>query len=423
MKVSNAISFRVSNIIQNKRFVKDILNSIVKSSGRALLVGGAVRDLFLDIPIQDLDFEVYGLTLEQLQEILEQYGQVSLMGKSFGVLRVHGLDVDWSLPRTDSSGRHPVVAYDPHMNYEQAFIRRDLTINAMGLDMQTFELIDPFDGLQDLQHKILRAPDLDFFGQDPLRLLRVMQFVGRFAMRVDEKLSQLCSVMDISKVSHERIEQEFAKLFLQARKPSIGLQWLVSIGKFEELLPGIVADQLLWSKINFAAGLTFSHDQEKLMMMWAVIASCDSQKNDRKFEQLQHNNLVSKINFMKSITRHDQLITQVAKLVSYAQILPQTLTNVQLKWLAVWLAPELKIRQLSQFLLLRYDVQRATDLAELAARCGVLDAPEDALLTGKDLLDVAQGVQLGAMVKLAYKLQIDQEITDRVTLRRLVLKQ
>ena len=96
---------------------------------------------------------------------------------------------------------------------------------------------------------------------------------------------------------------------------------------------------------------------------------------------------------------------------------------MQLKWLAVWLAPELKIRQLSQFLLLRYDVQRATDLAELAARCGVLDAPEDALLTGKDLLDVAQGVQLGAMVKLAYKLQIDQEITDRVTLRRLVLKQ
>ena len=423
MKISNAISFRVSNIIQNKRFVKDILNSIVKSSGRVLLVGGAVRDLFLDIPIKDLDFEVYGLTLEQLQEILEQYGSVSLMGKSFGVLRVHGLDVDWSLPRSDSSGRHPVVAYDPYMSYEQAFIRRDLTINAMGLDMQTFELIDPFDGLQDLQHKILRAPDLDFFGQDPLRLLRVMQFVGRFAMRVDEKLSQLCSVMDISKVSHERIEQEFAKLFLQARKPAIGLQWLVSIGKFQELLPGIVADQILWSKINFAATLTFNNDQEKLMMMWAVIASCAAQKNDEKFEQLQHNNLLHHINFMKSITRHDQLITQVAKLVSYAQILPQTLSDVQLKWLAVWLAPELTIRQLSQFLLLRYDVQRATDLAELAARCGVLDAPENALLTGKDLLDVAQGVQLGALVKLAYKLQIAQGITDRSVLRTLVLEQ
>jgi len=421
MKVSNAISFRVSKIIQNKRFVKDILNSIVKSSGRALLVGGAVRDLFLDIPIQDLDFEVYGLTLEQLQTILEQHGPVSLMGKSFGVLRVHGLDVDWSLPRTDSSGRHPVVAYDPNMRYEQAFIRRDLTINAMGLDMQTFELIDPFGGLQDLQRKILRAPDLDFFGQDPLRLVRVMQFAGRFGMQIDEKLSQLCSVMDISQVSHERIEQEFAKLFLQARKPAIGLQWLMSIGKFQELLPGVVADQLLWSKINFAANLTFHDDQEKLMMMWAIVASCLPQKNDQKFEQLHHKDLVPKINFMQSITRHDELITQVAKLVSYGQIIPEKLTNVQVKWFAVWLAPELSIRQVSQFLLIRYDVQRATDCAEQAARCGVLDAPLVALLTGKDLLDVAQGVELGKLVKRAYKMQIDQGLTDRLVLKKLVL--
>ncbi len=422
MKVSNAISFRVSKIIQNKRFVKDILNSIVKSSGRALLVGGAVRDLFLDIPIQDLDFEVYGLTLEQLQKILEQHGPVSLMGKSFGVLRVHGLDVDWSLPRTDSSGRHPVVAYDPNMSYEQAFIRRDLTINAMGLDMQTFELIDPFGGLQDLERKILRAPDLDFFGQDPLRLLRVMQFVGRFGMQVDEKLSQLCSIMDISQVSHERIEQEFAKLFLQARKPAIGLQWLASIDKFQELLPGVISDQLLWSKINFTVTLSFNNDQEKLMMMWAIVASCLSQKINQPFEQLQHKDLLPKINFMKSITRHDELITQVAKLVSYIQIIPHTLTDVQVKWLAVWLAPELSIRQISQFLLIRYDVQRATDCAEQAARCGVLDAPVVALLTGKDLLDVAQGVELGKLVKAAYKMQIDQGLTDRFELRKLLLE-
>ncbi len=423
MKVSNAISFRVSKIIQNKRFVKDILNSIISSSGRALLVGGAVRDLFLSLPIRDLDFEVYGLTLEQLQKILEEYGQVSLVGKSFGVLRVHGLDVDWSLPRKDSSGRHPVVAYDPDMSYEQAFIRRDLTVNAMGIDMQTFELIDPFGGLQDLEQKILRAPDLDFFEQDPLRLLRVMQFAGRFAMQVDEKLSHLCSVMDISKVSHERIEQEFAKLFLQARKPAVGLQWLMNIGKFQELLPEVVADQLLWSKINFSAGLTFKDDQEKLMMMWAIVASCLSEKNDHNFEQLHHKDLLSKIHFMKSMTRHEQLITQVAKLTSYAQMISGTLTDVQVKWLAVWLAPDLSIRQLSQFLLIRYDVQRATDCAEQAAKLGVLDAPEVALLTGKDFLDVVQGVELGKLVKVAYKIQIDQGLTDRSVLKKLVLEQ
>ena len=99
MKVSTIISSRLSKIVQKKQFVKDILQSIIASSGRALLVGGAVRDLFLDLPIKDLDFEIYGLTLEQLQLILEQYGTVSMIGKSFGVLRLHGLDVDWSLPR------------------------------------------------------------------------------------------------------------------------------------------------------------------------------------------------------------------------------------------------------------------------------------------------------------------------------------
>lgn len=424
MKISNTISLRVSKIIQKKRFVKDILNSITDRSGRALLVGGAVRDIFLNISVKDLDFEVYGLTLEQLQEILEQHGPVSLQGKSFGVLRVHGLDVDWSLPRKDSSGRHPVVAYDPEMNYEQAFIRRDLTINAMGIDMQTFELIDPFDGLQDLEDKILGAPDLDFFGQDPLRLLRVMQFAGRFDMTVDEKLSQLCSSMDISKVSHERIEQEFAKLFLQAPKPSIGLQWLVAIGKFHELLPGVVIDQTLWKKLDFAAKLSFKNDQEKLVMMWAIVASFLEIKNsDLNFRQVTGQDMLPIVDFMKSISRHDQLIQQVAGLVTYARIIPQALSDVQIKWLAVWLAPDLSIRLLSQFMLIRHGVEQATNLAEQAQKLCVLDAPEPALLTGKDFLDVASGVELGRLVKLAYQEQIDQGLVDRSVLKIAALKE
>lgn len=423
MKISNTISLRVSKIIQKKRFVKDILNSIADCSGRALLVGGAVRDIFLDISVKDLDFEVYGLMLEQLQEILEQHGPVSLQGKSFGVLRVHGLDVDWSLPRKDSSGRHPVVAYDPDMSYEHAFIRRDLTINAMGIDMQTFELIDPFDGLQDLEDKVLRAPDLDFFGQDPLRLLRVMQFAGRFEMKVDAKLSQLCSTMDISQVSHERIEQEFAKLFLQAQKPSIGLQWLVAINKFDELLPGVENSSLLSTKLNFAARLSFANDHEKLVMMWAMVASfLESKNNDAQFRQLVRQDLLPVIDFMKHMTRHDQLIQQVAGLVGYVGIACQALSDVQIKWLAVWLAPESSIRLLAQFMLLRHSVEQATNLAERATILKVLDAPEPALLTGKDFLDVASGVELGRLVKLAYKIQIDQGLVDRFELKALVIE-
>ncbi|MBV8661105.1 MAG: CCA tRNA nucleotidyltransferase [Candidatus Dependentiae bacterium] len=419
MKVSNAISFRVSKIVQNKQFVKDILQSIIDRSARVLLIGGAVRDLFLDLPIKDLDFEVYGLTLEQLQEILEQYGPVSLIGKSFGVLRLHGLDIDWSLPRKDSSGRHPVVAYDPYMSYEQAFARRDLTINAMGIDMQTMELIDPYDGQQDLQNKILRAADLDFFAQDPLRLLRVMQFVGRFEMVVDEQLSQLCMSMDMSKVSQERIEQEFAKLFLQSQRPSLGLQWLVSIHKFHEFLPGIVICESLWSQLDFAASQDYATEQEKIVIMWAVIVSFLPVKIDHNFQALHAQTMQPLVQVMKRLTRHDQIIKQVASLIAYAQIISESVTDAQLKWLAVWLAPELSIRLLSKFIMIRYSHEKGFVIAQQAEKLKILDMPEVPLLTGKDFLDIAQGVQLGFLVKKAYQLQIDEGIADKVALKRL----
>lgn len=421
MKISNANSFRVSKIVQKNRFVKDILNSIVHQSGTALLVGGAVRDVFLNLPIKDLDFEVYGLTLEELQQVLEQYGPVSLVGKSFGVLRLHGLDVDWSLPRKDSSGRHPVVAYDPNMSYEQAFARRDLTVNAMGIDMQTFELIDPFGGLQDLEHKILRAPDLGFFAQDPLRLLRVMQFVGRFEMVVDEQLSQLCATMDLSKVSQERIEKEFTKLFLQSKRPSLGLVWLAKINKIHEFLPGIVLDDQLCMILDTSAQQNYATDLEKLAVMWAVIVSFLDVKNDHEFKQLTKKDKQILVDFMKRLSRHDQIIMQVANLVAYAQIVDNSLTDIQLKWLAFWLAPELSIRLLLKFIAVRYNLSTSNFLINRAGKLQVADQPEVPLLTGKDFLDVAQGVQLGNLVKSAYQIQIDEEVTDRLKLKQRLL--
>lgn len=421
MKISTVISFRVSKIVQKKQFVKDILQSIVKSSGKALLVGGAVRDIFLDLPIKDLDFEVYGLTLDQLQKILEIYGKVSLVGKSFGVLRLHGLDVDWSLPRQDSSGRHPIVQYDLSMSYEQAFVRRDVTINAMGIDMQTFDLIDPFGGLQDLEHKILRSPDLDFFGQDPLRLLRVMQFAGRFAMKVDQSLSTLCSKMDMSKVSVERIEQEFAKLFLQASRPSIGLQWLVVIGKFHEFLPGVVASDALCKVLDDAAVQEYASDQTKLVVMWAIVASFLDIPSTHQFQQLTRKDQYPIIMFMQRLSRHDHLIGQVASLVGYAALKIEDLSDAQIKWLALWLAPDVSLRILARFIALRYSLNTSEILIKQAEKLQVADQPEPQLLTGKDFLDVAQGVQVGLLVKKSYQLQIDQSITDPDRLKSMVV--
>ena len=98
-KIEPTVQSHLKKLLEDQPLVLQIADNIVKMGGRALLVGGAVRDLLLNLPTKDLDIEVYGLTLEQLHQVLAHFGPVSLVGKSFGVLRLHSLDIDWSLPR------------------------------------------------------------------------------------------------------------------------------------------------------------------------------------------------------------------------------------------------------------------------------------------------------------------------------------
>lgn len=420
MKVPDSIFIRVSKIIQKQRFVKDILKSIQDRSGKVLLVGGAVRDLMLNLPIKDLDFEVYGLTLEQLENILQAYGTVSLVGKSFGVLKIHGLDIDWSLPRKDSLGRHPIVVCDPYMSYEQAFARRDLTINAMAIDMHTFEFIDPYKGLQDVHDKVLKAPDLAFFAQDPLRLLRVMQFAARFEMQVDEQLSELCKKIDISKISLQRIEQEFKKLLIQGKKPSIGLLWLLEIGKFHQLLPGLIKHEKLCVKLDEAAKLSYNCQQEKLVIMWAIISSfLKDNKNSDMFEKMSRVEKKPYIDFMRTINHQHSIINQVVDCVVYVPKIMDTISDVQIKWLAYWLAPGVSVRFLLRFYAILYN-RSVEHLILKAEQLGVADKAESPILQGKDLIDIAQGKHLGLLIKKAYQMQLDYGLQNKDELLKML---
>ena len=200
-KLKAKIQSSLHNIFNKEPRVREIILAIDAAGGRSYLVGGAVRDLALERDIKDLDIEIHGLALEVVAKLLSHYGSVDMVGKSFGVLRVHPLDVDWSLPRIDSVGRKPEVNIDPCMDISKALKRRDLTMNAMAINMVSFELIDPFGGLCDIDAHILRTPDRKFFVEDPLRFYRVMQFVGRFEMDPDSELNELCAHMNLSGVS------------------------------------------------------------------------------------------------------------------------------------------------------------------------------------------------------------------------------
>ena len=214
--------------------VLDIARAVDAAGGRALAVGGYVRDGLLGHASKDWDIEVFGLDLDALQAVLERFGRVIAVGRAFGVLRLAELDVDFSLPRRDSKvgpgHRGFDVEVDPTLDFETASRRRDLTVNSMGLDPLTEELLDPHGGRADLEAGILRAVDPATFPEDPLRGLRVAQFSARLVMEPDAELVALCRRLDLSEVSPERILEEFRKLLLQGMRPSLGLAFLRGSG-------------------------------------------------------------------------------------------------------------------------------------------------------------------------------------------------
>ncbi len=418
MKVKESIQKCIAQIIQHNSLIKNIFHEIYQQQGKVLLVGGAVRDCLLGQSTSDLDFEIYNLSFEHIEQVLKKFGRVSFVGKSFGVLRLHGLDVDWSLPRSDSKGRKPTVAFDPHMSFEQAFKRRDLTINAMGIDVYSLELVDPYDGLYDLQHKILRSPDISFFVQDPLRLFRVMQFVARLHMQVDDTLSQACQTMDISQVSSERIEDEFTKMFLKSNKPSLGFLWLDKIHRLDKLFPDIDFDATLLEAIDYLSVKPIK-DNQKLCAMWGFILK--GMHQDKEINVSIHEPLnkeqakVFKI-VLKSYVHASKVLQcaiSIAGYLSYIPLLIQTNKHAYYKWLAYWFDKIGSLELLGLFASCWYSDKDIDLFIDQAKKAGVLHKPEEPLVIAKDIQHIYQGKELGIALKKAYHIQLEEEISNK----------
>lgn len=208
---------------------------------KAIFVGGFVRDYFTGHITHDLDIELYGLSsLETLENILRPFGKVGVYGKSFGVLKLtYGTyTIDFSPPRTESKSGFGhtgfEIAWYSDLSFSEAARRRDFTINAIGYDPITHEFLDPYNGLEDLHAKTLRCVDPKTFIDDPLRILRAMQFTARFDLQCDPQLLELCRGMiakgALNELPKERIFEEFKKLFLLGTHPSIGLKLLEEMG-------------------------------------------------------------------------------------------------------------------------------------------------------------------------------------------------
>jgi tRNA nucleotidyltransferase (CCA-adding enzyme) len=220
-----------------------IARAVRDAGGRALVVGGWVRDELLGRPSKDLDLEVFGLPAAALHALLRGFGRVDVVGESFSVYKVD--DIDVSLPRRESrAGRgHKafVVEGDPDMPVDEAARRRDFTINAISRDPLTGVLVDPFHGRRDLDERVLRAVDSRTFADDSLRVLRALQFAARFELTVAEETKALCRSLPLDDLPSERIWGEIEKLLLQAARPSIGLALALELGVIDRLFPELRA--------------------------------------------------------------------------------------------------------------------------------------------------------------------------------------
>ena len=147
----------------NMPLVASVLDQLVLKGATPVLVGGLVRDFLLGHPGTDIDVEIYGVpTMEDLMLLLSPLGTLITQGLGFGVVRYNGPEgsVDWSLPRqeTHTGPGHAdlAVTCDHTLSFEAAALRRDFTLNAMGIDWVSHQLIDPYDGQTDLANRCLR---------------------------------------------------------------------------------------------------------------------------------------------------------------------------------------------------------------------------------------------------------------------------
>jgi len=225
--------------------VRDAVD-VAAAAGTPFIVGGAVRDGLLGSDPHDFDLEVHGSDLDTLaRRFAAADWEVDEVGRQFGVLKVarpgeQALDV--AVPRRDNKigAGHRGFAVDTAgaMTVAEAASRRDFTINAIYYDPQTEAFVDPFRGVADLNARVLRHVS-DCFSDDPLRVLRGVQFAGRFAMTLHPDTAALCRQLrpHFCELATERVQLEWAKLYTSAH-PDMAVSALQSTG-WDDTLPGL----------------------------------------------------------------------------------------------------------------------------------------------------------------------------------------
>jgi tRNA nucleotidyltransferase (CCA-adding enzyme) len=210
------------------------------------------------VVLKDLDYVVTGVPAADLEERLRHLGRVDLVGASFAVFKVtfDGRTVDVALPRRERSigtgHRDFAVESGPEIPLTDDLSRRDFRMNMIARALPSGEIVDPYDGAQDIRARRIDILTPRTFEEDPLRMLRAAQFAARlrYALSEQTRSAMRAAAPLVQSVSAERIADEFTKLLVQAPKPSVGFELLHQTGVlahvWPELLEGVGVEQNEW---------------------------------------------------------------------------------------------------------------------------------------------------------------------------------
>ena len=450
--------------------VKVVAELVKRAGGRALLVGGCVRDELLGLEPKDFDIECFGISGQDLQRALEAKFELDLVGISFGVIKLKHLEIDVAMPRRETKlglgHRAFGMEYDPTLTIEEASARRDFTINAIYRDPLTDEILDPWNGRDDLEKRVLRHVSTHFV-EDPLRVLRGMQFVARFDLTPSPKTIEICRKMTPEGLAPERLFGEWEKLLTQGVKISKGLNFLRAVGwvkyypELEKLIDcqqdpewhpeGDVWNHTLCCLDAFAAErdrLAVGADED-LVVGLAVLChdfgkpACTAYDPVKKrIRSLGHDEegVEPTLSFLRRLTNEERLLKEVPPLV-----------RLHMRPFAMWKdkSSDGAIRRLAAKVvridrLLRVAAADAMGigsdrvnegssgakdldqtlkdpnleplrwLAEQAERLRVADSAPKPIVQGRDLiaLGMKPGVEFGRILKAAYEAQLDGKFND-----------
>ena len=270
-------------------------SEIKKLGGQIYSVGGAVRDEFLGKESKDLDVIVTGIPLEELGQILSKYGKTKLVGESYGVYKFipegSTEEIDITIPRTETptgGGGHKdfITKSDHELPIEKDLYRRDFTINAMAKDIDG-NIIDPYGGQEDLQNKIIKAVNPEAFSDDPLRMLRAVQFASRFGFTIEPHTFEMIrnSLDNVDKIAMDRRYTELNKI-REKGDMKYGAQLLKDTGLFKRLfgyeLNQSIIDNAPFDKVNTTAEFIFLILQESQNPEELFITRIHNLTNDYK---------------------------------------------------------------------------------------------------------------------------------------------